>query len=106
MQVCTYLQDDQLQLGDVVRVYPVFRCLTNEILLRASRAAVALGRVSSGANQIIQFRKLDNERIVIILEKRLCVEARGENWPQHPASLFLSAGQHTRVWTAKLPDNE
>lgn len=87
-------------------MYPVFGRLANKILLRPSRAAVTLGRVSSGANQIVQLRELNNERIIIVLEKRLCVEARGENWPQHPASLFLSAGQHTRVRTAKLPRNE
>lgn len=45
--VSTYFQDDELQLRNVILMYPVLGGLTNKILLAASSGAVTLGRVAS-----------------------------------------------------------
>lgn len=50
----TYLKDDELQLGDIIRMNPVFSRLANEVLLCATGGRVSLNRVSFGANQIVE----------------------------------------------------
>ena len=52
--ISAYFQDDELQLCDVIWMYPVLGCLANKILLSASSGAVALGRVASCAYVVVK----------------------------------------------------
>lgn len=97
-RVSAYLENDQFQLCDVVRVDPVFRGLADKILLRPSGCGITLDGISLGPDQIVELREFHNKRIVIILEERLSFEARGEDGPQVPAGLFLAKLAHGRSW--------
>ena len=84
-----YLEDDQLKLGDIVRVDPIFGRLTDEVLLSASSGRITLDWITLGTNKIVKLRQLDHQCIIVVVEKRLRIESRSKNWPQVPSSLFL-----------------
>jgi hypothetical protein len=81
------LQDDQLQLGDVIRVNPVFGCLTNKVLLASTS-----GRIAFGTDKVIQLGEIDNEGIVVVLEERLGIETGSKDRLKVPLRLFLFLG--------------
>ena len=83
------LQDNQFELGDIARVYPVFRCLTNKVLLVSSSRCVTLCGIPTGSDEIIQSRELHNKCIVVILEEWLRSETRGKDGFELPLGLFL-----------------
>lgn len=83
------LQDDELQLRNVIRMHPVFGCLPDEVLLAPSSCTVAFDRISSGSDQVVKLRELDNECIVVVLEERFCFQPRSEDWLEMPLCLFL-----------------
>ena len=62
-------EDDELELGNVVGVHPVFCGLAYEILLRPTCGAVTLCGVTSRPNEIIKAGEGDNKSIVIVLEE-------------------------------------
>ena len=86
----TYLKNDELQLGDIIRMNPVFSRLANEVLLCTTGGRVSFNWVSFGANQIVKLGQLHHERIIIIFEERLGFESCGKNWLEMPACFFLS----------------
>jgi hypothetical protein len=51
-EVMTNLQNEKLQLGDIIWMYPVFGCLTNKVALTATSRAVTLNRVTSRPHNI------------------------------------------------------
>jgi hypothetical protein len=51
-EVVTDLQNEKLQLGDIIWMYPVFGCLTNKVALTATSRAVTLNRVTSRPHNI------------------------------------------------------
>lgn len=53
-------------------MYPILSCLPDEILLRTARCTVTGDRSALVPNQIIQPGQFNHERIVVVLEKRLC----------------------------------
>jgi len=85
----TYLENDKLQFCDVVRVNPVLGGLTHEAGLVPTSSTVTLGRVTSGSHEIIQFRELDDEGVVVVPEEWLCIQTCGKNRLESPSSLFL-----------------
>ena len=48
------LEDDELELGDVVGVDPVFCCLTDEVLLASSGGRITLGGVAASADLVVE----------------------------------------------------
>ena len=96
------LQYDELQLCNVIRVHPVFRCLPDEVLLAPSSCTVTFDRVSPRSHQVVKLRELDNERIVVVFEERLGLQSCSEDWLEMPLCLFLlsiSIGSiHVRVF--------
>ena len=70
----TYLEDDELELGDVVGMHPVLGRLANKILLATTSRRVALGRTSSRPDIVVDLGELDDESVVVVLEKGLCVQ--------------------------------
>jgi hypothetical protein len=72
-------------------MYPIFSGSTNEILLSSSCSTVSLNWHSSSTDKVVEFGELDNEGIVVVLEKRLGLESRSEDGLQVPARLFLPA---------------
>lgn len=68
---------------------PVFRGLTDKVLLGAPGSSISLDRVALGPDQIIEFGKLDHKSIVVVLEKWFGVEACSEDGFEVPAGLFL-----------------
>ena len=83
------LEDDELELGDVVWVDPVFCGLADKVLLFASSCRVALDGISTGAHRVIKLGELDNEGVVVVLEEGLPSQAGGEDGLEHPARGFL-----------------
>lgn len=75
---------------------PVFRGLTDKVLLGAPRSGISLDRVALGPDQIIEFGKLDHKSIVVVLEKWFGVEARSKDGFEVPAGLFLVKLAHTQ----------
>jgi hypothetical protein len=86
------LQDDQLQLGDVIRVNPVFGCLTNKVLLASTSGRIAFDWVTFGTDKVIQLGEIDNEGIVVVLEERLGIETGSKDRLKVPLRLFLFLG--------------
>ena len=68
---------------------PVFGRLADKILLTASGGRITLDGITFGTDKIIKLRKLNDERIVIVIEKRLRIQSCSKDWPQVPSSLFL-----------------
>lgn len=68
---------------------PVLGRLADKVLLTASGGRITLDRVTFGTDKVVKLRKLDDERIVIVVEKRLRIESRSKDRPQMPPSLFL-----------------
>jgi hypothetical protein len=66
------LQDDELELGDVVRVHPVLGRLADEVLLLAASAGVTNGWVSARPHLIVELGEVDHSNIVVVLEERSC----------------------------------
>ena len=66
----TDLQNDELQLCDIVCMHPVFGGLPYKILLPAPRSTIAFDWISPCADKVIQLRQLNDEGIVVVLEKR------------------------------------
>ena len=87
----TYLEDDQLELGDVVRVNPVLGRLADEALLAPTGGTVAPNGVSSTSDEVVQLRQLDHKGIVVLLEEGLRVQPGREDGLQMPRRLFLDA---------------
>jgi hypothetical protein len=75
----TYLQDNKLELGNIVRMHPVFCCLTDEILLSSTSRRVSDDRVTTSTDEVVQLRQLDNEGIVVVFEKRLRSQASSKD---------------------------
>ncbi|KAL1835323.1 hypothetical protein VTK73DRAFT_5773 [Phialemonium thermophilum] len=87
------LEDDQLELGHVVRVHPVLRRLADEAALAAAGGAVALDRVPSRPHEVVQLGELDHGRVVVLLVERLRLEPGFEDGFQLPSRHFLSEGR-------------
>jgi hypothetical protein len=85
----TDLKNEKLQLSNIVRMDPVFRCLSNEVALAATRRAVALDWVTSRPNDVKEPRKLHNIRIVVVLEERAFLQPRCKSRLEDPTSFFL-----------------
>ena len=85
----SYLENDKLQFGDVVRMNPVLGGLTHEVGLVSTSSTVTFGRVTSCSHEIIQFRELDDEGVVVVPEEWLCIQACSKNRLESPFSLFL-----------------
>lgn len=68
---------------------PILGGLPHEVLLPATCRTVASSWMSFSAYQIIQFGKLDDEGIVVILEERLRFQSGCEHWLEVPLGLFL-----------------
>ena len=83
------LQDDELELGDVVRVHPVLCGLTNEVLLLAACARVTSDWVSAGSYLVVELREIDDSGIVVVLEERPCAQSRGKHGLQVPIGLLV-----------------
>ena len=66
------LQDDELELGDVVRVHPVLGRLTDEVLLLTTSTRITSGRVSARSHLIVELGEVDHSNIVVVLEERSC----------------------------------
>lgn len=82
-------QYDELQLCNIIWVYPIFGRLPDEVLLASSRCTVTFDRVSPCSYKVVEPRKLDNECIVVIFEERFCFQSCGEDWLEVPLGLFL-----------------
>lgn len=82
-------EDDELELGDVVGVDPVFSGLAYEILLCSTCGTVTLGRITSGADKIVEAGQGDNEGIVVVLEEGFRFQSRGKRGSEMPAGLFV-----------------
>src|ERR1700744_2888557 len=83
------LEDEELQLGDVVLVDPIFCGLTDKVLLRAASGTVSLHRVTSCSNQVVEFGEVNYEGIVIVLEERFCFQAGCEGRTEDQMCLFV-----------------
>ena len=70
-------------------MYPVFGCVANEVLLTSTRCTVALNRHSPRTNEVVKFRELDNEGIVVVLKEWLGFQSCSKNGLEVPARLFL-----------------
>ena len=70
-------------------MYPILGSGSDEILLTSSSSTVALNRHSPSTDKIVEFGKLDDEGIVIVLEEGFGFEARSKDRLQVPACLFL-----------------
>ena len=70
---------------------PVFRGISNEILLAAAGSTVSLDRTSLGSHQVIQFGELHDEGVIIVLEEWFRLESGSKDGFQIPARLFLQA---------------
>lgn len=66
-----YLENDKFDFRNVVWVNPVFRGISNEITLSSTRSAITLHRVSSCSDYVVQFRELDNVRVIVVFEEWL-----------------------------------
>lgn len=86
------LEDDELQLGDIIRVNPVFGGLSDKAGLGATGGGIALDRVASGSNEIVELGQLDDGSIVVFLVEGLGLESGVECGPQMPAGLLLYVG--------------
>jgi hypothetical protein len=85
----TNLENDQFQLGDVIRMYPVLGCLSHKVLLSTTCRRVTLDRVTLGSDQVIEPGKFHDERVVIVFEKWLGIQSGSKHWLQIPPCLFL-----------------
>lgn len=83
------LQYDELQLCNIIWVYPVFGRLPDEVLLASSSCTVTFDRVSPCSYKVVEPRKLDNEFIVVVFEEGFCFQSCGEDWLEVPLCLFL-----------------
>jgi hypothetical protein len=54
--------------------HPVLGRLANKGALVATRTGITLDGVSSGSNEIVQFRELDDEGIPVVLVERLLLQ--------------------------------
>jgi hypothetical protein len=68
---------------------PVFRRLTNKILLFPSGRRIPHYWMPSRPHQIIQLRQLQNKRIIIIFKKRLSSQPSSKHRLQLPFRSFL-----------------
>jgi len=55
-------------------MHPVLGRLANKILLATTSRRVALGRTSSRPDIVVDLGELDDESVVVVLEKGLCVQ--------------------------------
>lgn len=85
------LQYDELQLGNIIWVYPVFGRLPDEVLLASSSCTVTFNRISPCSYKVVEPRKLDNEFIVVVFKERFCFQSCSEDWLKVPLCLFLYA---------------
>ena len=83
------LQYDELQLCNVIRMYPVFRRLADKILLASPSCTITFDRVSPCSYEVVKLGELDDEGIVVVLEERFCFESCSEDWLEMPLCLFL-----------------
>ena len=82
-------QDDKFEFSDVVGMDPVFRGITNKVLLRAAGRGVSLDRVATGADKVVLFGEFDHQGVVVFSEEWLCVETSGEDGFEDESCLFL-----------------
>lgn len=68
---------------------PVFGRLADKVLLTASGGRITLDGITFGTDKVVKLRKLDDERIVVVVEERLRIESRSKDRPQVPPGLFL-----------------
>lgn len=83
------LEDDELQLGDIVGVDPIFCCLSDKAGLGATGGAVTLDRVASGSDEVVELGQLDDGGVVVFLVEGLGLESCVESGSQVPTCLFL-----------------
>lgn len=68
------LHDSKLEWDNVLVVYPVLGRAPDEGVLASTSRRVALNRVSTGSNEVVQFGKLDDEVIVVHAVERVRLE--------------------------------
>jgi hypothetical protein len=85
----TDLQDEELQFRDVIRMHPIFGCLSNEIALASTSRTVALDWITPRSHDIKQSREFDNIRIIVILEEGAFLESSCERRLENPSGFFL-----------------
>jgi hypothetical protein len=67
-------EDVELQLNEIVGMYPVFGGLANESALRSACTRVTFYRVPLSPYKVIQAGKLDNDRVPIVFVERSFVK--------------------------------
>ena len=62
--------DEIVRPGTNENCYPVFRRLSNERTLVTTSTGIAHDGMTTGSNEVVQFRKLYDERIPVVFIKR------------------------------------
>jgi hypothetical protein len=65
------LENDELELRDIIRMYPVLRSLAHEVLLLSSGCRVAFDGISASSDAVVELGEFDDEGVVVVLEKWL-----------------------------------
>ena len=65
-------------------MYPVLGCLSDEILLLATCCGVTFDRTTTCANLIVEFGKIDNSLIIVVLEEWPCIETSSKHRLEMP----------------------
>jgi hypothetical protein len=82
--------DNQLDLGDVVRVHPVFgRVADKGVRVPVGKLVITLELLPTGGDDMIDGRKPHNDGVIILFVEGLGVEADVEDGLEQPSSLFL-----------------
>ena len=83
------LEDDELQLGDVVRVDPVLGGLSDEVLLLPAGSGVTLDGSAAGADDVVELGDLHDEAVVVLLEEGLRIQADSEHGLQDEVRVLV-----------------
>ena len=78
-------QNRQFQANQIVRVNPILRCLPDESALATPGGGVALDRMTTGSDEVIELGKFDDDSVIVILVERSFLEVVlnecGLQWP-------------------------
>lgn len=83
-------KDRQFQTNEIIGVDPILGCLSNESTLATPSRSIPLDWMTAGSDEIIEFRKLDDDSIIVELIKRPFLEVfLNESGFQGPMGSFL-----------------
>lgn len=83
-------KDRQFQANEIVGVNPILGRLSNESTLTTPRRGIPFDWMAAGSDEVIEFRKFDDDSIVVELIKRPFLEVfLNECGFQGPMSSFL-----------------